>query len=48
MFGNLGFSYLRAIFLIMLFIPNAIWSKNKPLGYNSKNEKKIFLILVMI
>ena len=27
---NLGFSYIGLIFLLMLMIPNIIWSKNNP------------------
>ena len=44
--GNLGFSYVGLIYLLMLFIPNIIWSKNKPKGYTSiiKEENKILLI----
>lgn len=42
---NFGFSYVGLIFLLMLFIPNIIWSKNKPEGYEeaSKEESKILL-----
>lgn len=41
--GHFGFSYVGLIFLTMLFIPNIIWSKNQPQGYNPKNENKILL-----
>lgn len=43
MFGNLGFSYIGLLFLLMLFIPNIIWSKGKPQGYTSEKENKILL-----
>lgn len=43
MFGNLGFSYTGLLFLLMLFIPNIIWSKRKPQGYTSEKENKILL-----
>ena len=43
MFGNLGFSYIGFLFLLMLFIPNIIWSKGKPQGYTSEKENKILL-----
>ena len=43
MFGNFGFSYIGLLFLLMLFIPNIIWSKRKPQGYTSENENKILL-----
>lgn len=43
---NLGFSYIGLIFLLMLTIPNTIWSKNKPKDYEKyeKNENKILLL----
>lgn len=42
---NFGFSYIGLIFLLMLMIPNMIWSKNKPKDYDryTKNESKILL-----
>ena len=42
---HFGFSYLGLIFLLMLMIPNMIWSKNKPENYDQyvKNENKILL-----
>ena len=43
MFGNLGFSYIGLLFLLMLFIPNIISSKGKPRGYTSDQENKILL-----
>lgn len=43
MFGNLGFSYIGLLFLLMLFIPNIIWSKEKPQGYTSEKENKVLL-----
>lgn len=43
---NFGFSYIGLIFIAMLLIPNIIWTKHKPEGYDefSKNENKILLI----
>ena len=42
---NLGFSYIGLLFLIMLMIPNIIWSKNKPKDYDkyAGNENKLLL-----
>ena len=42
-----GFSYVGLIFLLMLFIPNFMWTKNKPEGYDglTKNENRILLAL---
>lgn len=41
--GHFGFSYVGLIFLAMLFIPNIIWSKNQPQGYDPGSENKILL-----
>ena len=47
---NLGFSYVGLIYLLMLFIPNIIWSKNQPKNYDKyvKNENKVLGILERI
>lgn len=47
---HFGFSYIGVIFLLMLFVPNIIWAKNQPSGYEhyAKNENKIFGILERI
>lgn len=47
---NFGFSYIGLLFLIMLMIPNIIWSNNKPKDYDKyvKNENKILLLLERI
>ena len=44
---HFGFSYVGLIFLVMLFVPNIIWAKHQPQGYDqyAKNENKIFLAL---
>jgi hypothetical protein len=44
MVGNLGFSYVGLIYLLMLFIPNIIWSKNRPMDYDTSRENKILLL----
>ena len=47
---NFGFSYVGLIFLIMLMIPNMIWTKNKPKDYEKyvKDENKILLVFERI
>ena len=47
---NFGFSYVGLIYLLMLFIPNIIWSKNLPKNYDKyvKNENKVLVILERI
>lgn len=43
---NIGFSYIGLIFLLMLVIPNIMWSKAKPKNYEAyaKNENKVLLV----
>ena len=43
MLGNFGFSYIGLIYLLMLWIPNAMWAKHKPKGYDPSGENKILL-----
>lgn len=45
MLGHIGFSYIGLIFLLMLMIPNFIWTKNQPQGYSTENENKVLLFL---
>ena len=44
MLGHLGFSYVGAIYLLMLWIPNGLWTKNKPEGYHTDQENKTLLV----
>ena len=41
-----GFSYTGFVFLLMLFIPNSFWTRNKPKDYEKyvKNENRILKI----
>lgn len=41
-----GFSYTGLVFLLMLMIPNIIWSRNKPEDYDAhaKNENRVLLV----
>jgi hypothetical protein len=43
--GQLGFSYIGLIFLLLLIIPNLIWAKVQIKEYAHKNESKILLIV---
>lgn len=42
---HFGFSYTGLVFLVMLFAPNFLWTKNKPENYEkyAKNENRILL-----
>ena len=37
---NLGFSYVGLIYLLMLFIPNIIWTKHQPKDYEQYTQKE--------
>lgn len=47
---HLGFSYVGALMLAMLFLPNFLWTKNKPAGYDqyAARENKLLLCLERI
>ena len=47
---HFGFSYVGLIYLIMLFTPNMVWSKNQPKDYEkyAVNENKLLLGLERI
>ncbi len=44
---HFGFSYVGLVFLMMLFVPNSFWTKNRPKDYENyvKNENRILKIL---
>ena len=44
---HFGFSYVGLVFLIMLFVPNAFWTKNQPKDYEKYvvKENKILLAI---
>ena len=35
-----GFSYAGLVFLLMLYVPNILWTKRKPEGYDEAAEKE--------
>ncbi|MEO3946437.1 hypothetical protein [Gorillibacterium sp. CAU 1737] len=43
--GHFGFSYIGLLFLLMLFIPNLLWTKFQPEGYSSTGEDKLLSLL---
>jgi len=42
--GHFGFSYVGFVFMLMLIVPNLIWTKYQPEEYNFKNENKVLLV----
>lgn len=43
MTGHLGFSYVGLIYLLMLFIPNMIWSKSQATDNENTHENKVLI-----
>ena len=41
---NLGFSYVGFVYLLMLTIPNLIWTKNQPKNYTAEHENKLLVL----
>lgn len=48
MLGHLGFSYVGLVFLIMLFVPNLIWTKKQPQDYSAEGENNFLALLERI
>ena len=42
--GYFGFSYVGLIYMIMLEIPNILWARNKPVGYDPSGESKVLQV----
>ena len=44
---HFGFSYIGLIWLVMLFVPNLIWTKHQPKDYEKyvSNENRVLLVL---
>ena len=43
--GHFGFSYVGLFYLILLFLPNLLWAKNKPEGYDPSGKNLVLLLL---
>jgi len=41
--GHFGFSNIGLIFLLMLIIPNLIWTRHRPKEYDFRSESKILV-----
>lgn len=44
---HFGFSYVGLLYLLMLFIPNIIWTKNQPKDYEQYAEKENKLLQML-
>ena len=47
---NFGFSYVGLLFLLMLFVPNLLWVKHRPQGYDAcvGHENRVLVVLERI
>lgn len=45
MLGHIGFSCMGLFFLLLLFIPNLLWTRRKPQNYSTAGESRILLLL---
>ena len=45
---SFGFSYIGALFLMLLMVPNLLWAKNQPEGYDPGEENHVLLTLERI
>ena len=44
---HFGFSYVGFIFLVMLLVPNIIWAKHRPEGYDQYSKKENVFLLTL-
>jgi len=42
--GHFGFSYIGLVYMLMIQIPNIMWVRRKPEGYDPSGENKVLLI----
>lgn len=45
MLGHFGFSYVGLAFLVLLLVPNLLWSKRRPQGYDPSGENRLLGLL---
>lgn len=45
MTGRIGFSWLGALFLLALIVPNLLWTRRKPRGYDPSHEDRRLTLL---
>jgi len=44
MLGHIGFSYIGFLYMLALIIPNLIWARRKPAGYDPSGENRVLLL----
>ena len=47
---HFGFSYVGLVYLVMLMLPNLIWTKNQPTDYEkyARNENNMLLAFLLL
>ena len=45
MYGQFGLSYIGLIYMLMIQIPNIMWARRKPAGYDPSGESRILLVI---
>jgi len=43
MLGHFGFSYVGLIYMLMIEVPNIMWARRKPAGYDPSGENRVLL-----
>lgn len=43
--GHFGFSLIGLLWLLLLLIPNLLWTRRQPTGYSSQGENRLLLLL---
>ena len=43
--GHFGFSYVGLIYMLMIQVPNILWMRRKPDGYDPSGENKVLLVI---
>ncbi len=46
--GQFGFSFIGLLWLLMLILPNVIWTRFRPAGYDSQGENRLLVVLEKI
>jgi len=41
--GHFGFSWIGTLYLLALWIPNIIWARHKPAGYDARDESPVLI-----
>ena len=42
--GHFGFSYVGLVYLLLLWVPNTLWARRLPEGYDASGESKALLV----